>query len=379
MSADKTEPATEQKLRELREKGQVAQSQDFNSALSLLGALGGLLMISGIVGERALTGMAAVFGAAGEGNATSTAVASAGLVALAEAALLGIIAVAIGAIFLGIAASILQTGPLIAPKALQPNFAKLNPASNLKQKYLSPRPVIDFAKSIIKLAFVGTTLAIVMWAELRWILRLPDADLMTSSQIVGGIYRRVALVVGFLFLALAAVDIVYERWQYARDNRMSIEDVKRDQKDDYGDPRQKQQRKEMMAKLQAEASLARTAEANIVTRNPTHLAVALRYDPEKEDYPRVMTRGRGWRAKQILRIAEQEEISIWTDKPLTRALIDLEPGDQIPETLANLAQEAFRWAADEARRSGKLLPWMSEEDEEEEPEVSDATDAEPGG
>ena len=366
MSGDRTEAATPEKLRKLREQGDRPQSTELVGAASLLG---GALALH-LTGDRAarevvaavevawaaapaaldLHGGRALYGVAAD---LASACAWSGGTLLAA-----VVAATAGAGALG---SLVQVGAMFAPAVLVPKASRLNPVSNLKDKYGSSRLIVELLKGVLKLTIVGGVLGVMLLSSLGLLVRAGGLSGWAAAGLVGGMVIRLAVIAAGIQLALAVLDVAYQRWSYAKRNRMSVQDVRDDHKQSYGDPNQKAARRRAMREYAENRELQNVARADAVILNPTHLAVALRFDPDQEDAPRVVARGADAFAAAIRAAADDAGVPMHRDVPLARSLFRLDVDDVIPESLYTAVEEVFAWAAEQMHEAGRSPNWVRDD------------------
>jgi flagellar biosynthetic protein FlhB len=328
--SDKTEPATPKKKRESRQKGEVAKSADLTGWAALLVAL---YILPAMVGRLATaTGNVLV-----RTNDLSGVVDPDIAVEILGSTLLDGFLAAAPVMFVVVAVSILaslgQTGLLLAGKALKPNFKRIDPKSGF-QRLFSVRSLWETVKQIIKFAVILG----IMWPSVTNLVttltgqgRLVFIDSLTEvGNSVLGLCRSVTWTV----LVLSVADYGYQRFQHNKDQRMTKQEVRDEYKNAEGDGSVKARMRSMQRSNARNRMLADMGMADVVITNPTHIAVALRYDPERGGAPRVIASGAGSMAAKIRERATEAKVPIVEAKPLARALWrSCEVGDEVPAAL----------------------------------------------
>ena len=330
---EKTEPASDRKREEARGKGKVVRSVELNSALVLLFGLlvlyfGSTALVSGLasIARTAFTRSGSLaLTAENVHHMVSNGVVHIGVL---------IAPIVIGFLVIGLAAGYLQVGFMFSPKAMQPSFEKMNPLNGMKKILLSRRSVVELAKSIIKIVVVG----MVAYGGLQDVLAeaptLVDIDPAGLLGFIGQAGFSIGLRTGLAFLVLAAVDYFYQRFEFEKEMRMSKEEVKEETKSTEGDPQVKSRVRSIQRRIAYRRMMQDVPRADVVVTNPTHLAVALRYDVEKMNAPTVVAKGADLVALKIKEIALAHRIPVVEDRPLAQALYrSVEVGGQIPEKL----------------------------------------------
>lgn len=330
---EKTEPATDRKREEARGKGKVVRSVELNSALVLLFGLlvlyfGSTALVSGLasIARTAFTRSGSlVLNAENVHHMVSNGVVHIGVL---------VAPIVIGFLVIGLAAGYLQVGFMFSPKAMKPTFEKMNPLNGMKKILLSRRSVVELVKSIIKIVVVG----MVAYGGLQDVLAetptLVDSDPAGLLGFIGQAGFSIGLRTGLAFLVLAAVDYFYQRFEFEKEMRMSKEEVKEETKSTEGDPQVKSRVRSIQRRIAYRRMMQDVPRADVVVTNPTHLAVAIRYDVEKMNAPTVVAKGADLVALKIKEIALAHRIPVVEDRPLAQALYrSVEVGGQIPEKL----------------------------------------------
>ncbi len=292
MSGEKTEQPTEKRLRDARKKGQIVKSQDLTSALMLLTAvcilwLGGTAMISVLLGT-----MKSGIETAGSFDGVLTR--DRALELLTQGAMDMGIALAPWFIFMFIGAILfnyIQVGSLFAVEGLKPELNKLNPAEGFKQKFLKPKQYVELGKTLLKSAITFVVVASVLYAEIPNIAMLLSQPAGNVIAYLFALILKIGFYVGLMFVALAAGDYFLQRLMFMNQMKMSKQEVKQEYKESEGDPLIKWMRKSIHREILSENSAAAVLSADVVVVNPTHVAVALKYDKAR----RFRARRRGER------------------------------------------------------------------------------------
>ncbi len=208
---------------------------------------------------------------------------------------------------------------------------KLNPIEGMK-KLLSGRSFVELLKSIIKVAIVGAVIYSEIKANIPQYSQLIDKSIYDSLLWIAQMIYTMAIKAGIFLLAFGVADYLYQWWDYERQIRMSHQDIKDEYKQTEGDPQIKSRQKERQRRMAMLRMAQKVPHADVIVRNPTHFAVAIKYDREKDKAPRVIAKGQDYLALKIIEIAETNKITISTDPPLARGLyasVDLD--QEIPE------------------------------------------------
>lgn len=328
--SDKTEQATPKKKKDSRRKGQIAKSQDLTSWFSLLV---GLYLLPMTVGRLANV----VSGSLSNVSAlTSTPDPDSVVHILGTTLRDGFLAAAplmLAVMGLTIVTSLAQTGLILTWKPIVPDFKRINPKQGI-QRLFSVRSVWETGKQLLKV----TIMVVIAWPRLRTLVemlvgrgRLALSDsLPAAGQATLGLVRAITWTIFILSLA----DYGYQRYQHNRDMRMTKQEVRDEHKNAEGDGSVKARMRQMARSNMRNRMISDMGQADVVVTNPTHIAVALRYDPERGGAPRVLATGAGSLAARIRERARENEIPLVEAKPLARALWRAcDVGDEVPLVL----------------------------------------------
>jgi flagellar biosynthesis protein FlhB len=344
MSQEKTEKPTEKRLREARKKGQVSKSQDLTSALMLISAVLIFWLSGTVMATVLLKTMRNGIETAGSFTGTLTRERA------SDALFQGVtdMALALAPLFIFLFAgailfNYIQIGAVFAVEGIKPDINKLNPAEGFKQKFLKSRPYIELGKTLLKSMITFGVVAWVLSAEIPNIVALSGQNVEIVVAYTFNLILRIGFYVGFLFLGLAVGDFFLQRFLFLNQMKMSKQEVKQEHKESEGDPLIKWLRRNMHREILAQSSVAAVKTADVVLVNPTHVAVALKYDRGAMGAPTVVAKGADLIAKQIRDIAKKENVPMMRDIPLARALYELDLDAEIPEELYETVAEVLRW------------------------------------
>jgi flagellar biosynthesis protein FlhB len=230
----------------------------------------------------------------------------------------------------GVVGCLGQVGFLLTGKPLVPSMGKLNPLKGIQQMF-SARSVVRLALSLLKLIVLGAVAAAVMYTELDQMLHITELSSGPAFALATALVFRLALVLAVLLLVLAAIDWWYQRFQHGKDLRMTKEQIKQEMKNMDGDPLLKQRRARVARQLAMARMSQAVPKADVVITNPTHYAVALKYDRATMQAPKVVAKGADFMALRIRQIAVANGVPLVERKPLARALYaDLDVGQEVP-------------------------------------------------
>lgn len=337
MSEKNLEP-TSQRIRQAREDGQVAKSQDFGILVqssviflwlmvegpSLLSALGDNITLAiRVTGQSPMRALAQYSG---------------DLIGLWLRFMFGLAGSLIVALTL---CGLLQTGFLFAPKALKINAQAINPLANIKNIF-SIKSLIELLKSLLKIAVLGLTFAYLIKRYGPSFAHLSQAGLSAGLVVASRMLTWMWSILLGATLIFAIADYGFQRFQWRKQLRMSRQEMEQEFKNSEGNPEVKQRRRELRNEEQSGSLDGKVAQASVVVRNPTRIAVCLRFQAGETPLPQVLAYGRDHRARQIIQLAERHGIPIVEQVPLARALLRAtKPGDYIPAPLFKAVAEVL--------------------------------------
>jgi flagellar biosynthesis protein FlhB len=243
-----------------------------------------------------------------------------------------------------------------------PKLEKFNPAKGLKRMFAEMKTYVELIKSVMKMTVVALVVYIVISSEIEKIITLSYRQPAAIAMVIGGFLAKCTFAVAPVFFAIAVLDLLYQRWQFSKDQRMTKDEVKREHKDSEGDPQHKQARQSAHQEILNDNMVQSVRKADAVVTNPTHIACALKYDPDEENAPRLIAKGQGWLADQIKQVAKEEDIPIVRDKSLARALYEMQLDEQISEDMFDAVAEVLRWVEMIARSRGEVPAWVQDGD-----------------
>jgi flagellar biosynthetic protein FlhB len=329
---EKTEPATPKRLDEARKKGDVPRSRDLSAAAVMMAAGIGIYMMGGHVG----TGLSELVR---EGLTISPDVLNyddslpRALVNMSAKAM-WICAPVLGLVMLAAAMAPLALGGWsFSTQSLTPDFSRLSPLAGMKRLF-SMTAVAELLKSLAKFSVVAIVAVIMLRSQTGELLSLgsePTREAIVHAFKLCG-QAFIALSSGLLIIA--GVDVPFQLWQYARKLRMSREEIKQEYKESEGSPEVKGRIRRLQQDMARRRMMADVPKADVVVTNPTHFAVALRYDENRMRAPIVVAKGADEVAAKIREIAKQHQVPLFEAPPLARVLHrHVEIGDEIPKQL----------------------------------------------
>ena len=332
-SQEKTEQATPYRREESRKKGSVARSVEMNSAFILVF---GLLIL--YFGGAALASTIASISRTLFSNASTMVINPTSVHHYTVEGLLACLyllaPMLIGLLVVGLGASVAQVGFYFAPEALALKWHKLNPISGMQKVFISRRAMAELLKNLLKVLIIALVAFFSIKGMLADTLSLMDGDVPGILTFLVSASLGAGFKMGLAFLALALFDYLFQRYEFERDIRMTKQEVKEETKTTEGDPLIKGRIRTVQRQIAYKRMMHDVPKADVVVTNPTHIAVALKYEAEKMDAPRVIAKGAERIAEKIKEIARLHEVPIVEDKVLARALYKtVDIGEAIPEKL----------------------------------------------
>jgi len=343
--SEKTEDATPKKLREARKKGEVPKSRELGTAAVVL-AVGGALVATGDGALGSLRQMlrGTLRTIEGGGPFRPGAVLEMGM----SFGLDAVLPVLVAGMLAGTLASFLQVGPMLTLAPVAPKPERLDPIKGLKNLF-NQKQLVELLKTLLKLGIIGWVAWMVLESSVRGIAGLAGRDASATVSGTAGMVSRMLFRAGGAIGAIAILDVFYQRWRYAQDQKMSKDEVKREHKEAEGDPHAKQHRDRLHREIIEHDTVEQVRGADVLVVNPTHLAIALRYDEAETDAPEVVAKGSEHLARRMIEAARESGVPVMRDVPLARALFELELGEQIPEALYEAVAAVLKaaWAETE--------------------------------
>ena len=338
-SEEKTLPASQKKLRDLRRKGQVARSKDMVSGVALAGSLGYLMLGSVAIVAAAL----AMFEKAGdvaagnfdEGLASLTPVIGHAMTSVLLPLLILVPAlVVVGSI-------VMLGGVPFSMDPISPKMEKINPAEGFKRIF-KVRSLIELIKSLVKTIVIAAAFVAVLAGGLNALVLSPSSGLEAEIGVLHTLAMPLFGTAALLFLLAGGADIGLQKWLFLRDQKMSVTEMKRERKDMDGDPHVKRERKRIMREALRLAGGLGMRRATIVIHDGGGMIVGLRYKINEMPAPVLVCRGRDARARTMLSEADQMRVAVAEDGELVRELFRLPLGHGIPERLFRPVALALR-------------------------------------
>ena len=335
---EKTEDPTPKRKEEAREKGQVAKSKELSGAFVLMGSFLVLyITFSNIMGylQDAMRSYFVMHEVPSINISNSFEMMMEGFFEIGRMVAPVMLA---GAIIGGII-NFVQVGPLITGDPLIPKLSNINPIEGFK-KIFSLKSVVELFKSLAKLAIIVSLSFFPLRNNWQGIITVSNRGLDAGVLFFGNLIFQIAIRIALFLIIVGVADFAYQMWDHKQNLKMSKYEVKQERKEREGDPLIKQQRKQKQQEMSMNRMMSEMEDADVVVTNPTHIAVALKYDLDEMEAPVVLAKGEGYIAEKIKEKAKELEIEIVENKPLARSLNEMtEIGDEIPVDLYQAVAE----------------------------------------
>lgn len=338
--SDKTEQPTPKRLREAREKGDICKSQEISTALTVLALVCYLVAM----GESIYEKMLAMFDVAFDVVHLSF-IRGAGQMSVVVADVFIWIVFPVVFLVMGMAliGNLAQVGFLFSMKAAMPKLENLNPSKWFK-KVFSVKNAVELLKNIIKVAVISYAVYAVLSEYITVFFKIQTGTVHSLWGVIASAVKELLIFSSGAFCIIAALDYLFQKWQYSKQHMMSKDEVKREYKEMEGDPYIKGKRKQLHQELIAQNSMGNVRKAKVLITNPTHYAVALDYEKDKTPLPVVLAKGEGLLAQRMIKVAEEEGIPIMRNVPLARSLYaEGTENAYIPADLIKPVAEVLKW------------------------------------
>lgn len=339
---ERTEPATAKRRHEVRQKGQVAKSRELVTAAMLLIAFFSLRYLSKYI-FKDLTNAATRF--LNFSKDIDSAFRVENLMNTLVYCMLVLVKV-LGPILLIIAITIfivdyLQIGFLFTLKPLKPSFSKMNPIEGFKRLF-SRNSFVELIKSLFKIAIIGYVVFDYFLANYKIIPELIDMSIGSTVIFVGDTLIDIGIRAAAVLFVLSVIDYIYQRREFERNIRMSKQEIKEEYKQTEGNPQLKSKIREKQRQMALRRMMTEVPKSDVIITNPTHFAVAIKYDAVMSDAPIVIAKGKDLIAQKIKETAKEHQVPIVENKPLAQALYkSVEIGEKIPAELFKAVAEVL--------------------------------------
>lgn len=336
---ERSEAPTPRWLQEIRKRGDVVRSSEFNTAVGLLAGAVTLRFIGPMVFEKMRLTLEATL-------LHPTAFAfdpdSIRFVGLDQtiAAAMTIVPLMLVVMVAGIASNLIQVGMMFNPSLAAPRPSRINPISGFKRLF-SAQGLVELAKAGVKLLIIGGVIYQALQEQQGAILMLLRRDLLGGTAWLADLSADIMVRVGAVFLVLAGADYIFQRWQFMKNARMTKEQLKEELRSTEGSPEMRARMRQYARTLAMSRMMRDVPTADVIITNPTHLAVAIKYEMGSRA-PKVIAKGPNLLAERIKQIARDKSIPIIENRPLAQALYQaVEVGAEVPAQLYQVVAEVL--------------------------------------
>ncbi len=339
---ERTEQPTPKRRREAREKGNVAKSTEINSVLVLFIGILILRFAGPWIFDQIGSSTAKSFGMISEPKLDSMSIIAYfrnSVITYFRVAL----PVAIGILFTGLFANVIQIGFLFTTEPLTPKLEKINPLSGFKRMF-SLRSLVEAAKSIFKMLIIAVVAYLTLRGEFKQLLTLGQTSVGAVWVFILSTGFKIVFRAALVLVLLALFDYLYQRYEHEKKMKMTRQEVKEERKQLEGDPMVKSRIRSLQREMARRRMMEEVPKATVVVTNPTTLALAIKYEVDEMGAPVIVAKGKHLMAERIKSIARENAVPVVEDKLLARAMYDqVEPGDEIPVEFYNAVAEILAY------------------------------------
>lgn len=343
---EKTEPATAKKLSDARDKGQVAKSKEIANGFGLLALFLIIKIWAGNIGVQFLEVFHNIYNRMPDMVISWNGYGPENDIAMLFRNMLVRLLIMLAPIFIvsvlvAFVSDVAQVKWKIAKEAMKPKLSKLNPISGFKRIF-SVNSLVELFKSLVKLFIIGYVTYNFLKDKWSYLYILYDKPLMQVIQLLADLIVDLGIRISAVYIVMSFVDFGYQKFKFAKDMRMTKQEVKDEYKQVEGDPKVKGKIRQKMQEASRRRMMQQLPTADVVITNPTHYAVAIKYDPEVADAPLVLAKGADYLAARIKEVAKDNHIEIVENKPLARMLYaNVEVGQAVPPELYQAVAEVL--------------------------------------
>lgn len=343
---EKTEQPTAKKLDDAREEGQVAKSKEVVNALTLIGLFVLLKVVLGFLGDWFLGGFSKAYNRIPElikltNGMVRVSDMEAALHDMFISTLILMLPFLATGFVLSFLADYIQITWKVTTKPLMPKFSKLNPINGIKRIF-SAQSLVELLKAFLKIILIVYVAYTTLRDQLDVLYLLFNMPLWQGIATTGDIAISLGLKISVVYLAIAILDFAYQKWKFKQDQMMTKQEIKDEYKNSEGNPEIKGKQKQRMQEASRRRMMQDIPKADVVITNPTHFAVAVRYDASEGEAPIVLAKGADYLAQKIKEVAKENKVEIVENKPLARMLYhNVEIGEQVPPELYQAVAEVL--------------------------------------
>jgi len=358
MADERTEKATPKRKQKAKEEGQVSKSQDLTMAVSLAVSFLVLFNFMPFISDKLRDITINTFS-----NLNPNLVSRDNFIGYLSTYVWSTLSILSPIMFFimtaGIAISYLQVGPLFTTKTIIPDFSKLGPEKLIKgvQRYFQVKSFVELLKSITKASIIGGVgYGVIKKREVE-LVSLLGSDIMTSLKVIGSIVFEMCFQICVILFIIGLIDKKYQDYEHEKSIKMTKQEIKDERKNADGDPLIKSKIRGIQMRFAMQRMMSSVPSADVVVTNPTHYAIALRYDTSKAPAPQVVAKGVDFIAFKIREIAENNNITIVENKPLARTLYKIVPLEgMVPAELYVAVAEVLAFVYKTNKNKGKVKP-----------------------
>jgi flagellar biosynthetic protein FlhB len=340
---EKTEPATPKRREEARQRGQVAVSREIPSVTILLVALGVFSIAGTWMFGRLANVMRHIFQNLMSTRNMDIPFVHHVLSGLADQVFVVLMPLMGAVLVAGVGAHVAQFGFIFTGEPLAPKLNKLDPIAGMK-RFLSMRSLVELLKALVKIVIIGGVAVLVLSHEIEDVPTLVKLDITQIMAFVGRASFKICFYACLVLAILAALDYAFQRWKHEEDLKMTKQEVKDEARQREGDPHVKARIRSIQIQTARQRMMEAVPEATVVVTNPTHLAVALKFESADMIAPQVVAKGAGHVAQRIKALAKEHGVPVIEQKPLAQALFKaVEIGDFIPSNLYRAVAEILAY------------------------------------
>ncbi|MCS7229930.1 MAG: flagellar biosynthesis protein FlhB [Candidatus Kryptonium sp.] len=352
---ERTEQATPKRREDARKKGKVARSYEFNSSIVLLTSIAIFYFGGSFVYQQIANLTSLVLSNLHKFEITPKNVSEYTFQIFSFLAI-NFFPFMVLLTLVGVGGSIIQTGYVFTLEPLKFDLEKLNPITGIKKIFFSKRSLFELVKGFFKILVIGFTAYLVLRNMVNDVIVLIDSDVRGISDFIVGSAFSLMLKTGIVYFLIAIFDFVFQKWEYERELKMTRQEVKEETKELEGDPLVKSRIRKRQIEISKRRMMQNVPKADVVITNPTHIAVALKYESKKMNAPKVVAKGMNLIAEKIKEIARAHGVPIVEDKPLAQALykmVDID--EEIPPQLYKAVAKVLAYVYQLKKKSSSVL------------------------
>ena len=343
---EKTEPATQKKLDDARKEGQVAKSKEIANGMGLMALFLVLKIWTGNMGVSFLETFDIIYNRIPQvANLLGGTAPEREMVLLLRHGAIQLLLIVLPILLIGFLVAFVsdywQVKWKPTSKPLQPKFSKMNPIKGF-QKIFSMNSLMELLKSFIKILIIVWMAYGYIEDRTEYLFLLYDMEILPALQLILQVVTDLGIRIAAVYIIFAFADYAYQKWKFAEDMKMTKQEVKEEYKNQEGDPQIKGKIRQKMQEASRRRMMQAIPQADVVITNPTHYAVAIKYDPAISDAPMVVAKGQDYLAQKIKEIARENKVEIVENKPLARMLFaNVEVGEAVPPEMYQAIAEVL--------------------------------------